>query len=299
MTLPRNTTRNAASALALILLAGACSVAGEESAFAPPLDILVPTAPGETPVPYSALATGTVKFSPSVLPAAWEFIQPRPNCAFPRPSAAAKIVYTYSYAGGSHTPAQYVEGNDANTIAAIRRAREAARPTSFEGAAIANEASTFMTSNAIEWTGQVDVLVTETERPVFLYLASYDPVLWNIQLAPGAKIDGIVVNAYEGGVIANGVDASRTAILSHKSARAADCDRPDEEKVPKLYGRKVDLQIERISGAGAFRALQVGPVPAQPFTPQPITRLQIHSIAHPFWGGREAAFQAFGAKGSR
>jgi hypothetical protein len=160
---------------------------------------------------------------------------------------------------------------------------------------MANEFANFRMSNKIEWAHKVDVLVTETKQPVFLYLASYDPILWNIQLAPGAKIDGIVINAYEGGIIANGVDASRTAIMSHKAMLGQKC--PDAKSpVPGHLGRKPDIYIDRISGGGEFRAMLVGPVPAQPFTPQPVTRLQISAIAQPFWGGREAAFRAFGGK---
>lgn len=328
-----NPARHLALGLALMAGLAACGPAGPAGA----PDTLVANARGEAPVPYAAIATTALPLDPATQPAAWEFIEPRPKCAIPRPSPLARIVYTYSYGGGDHTPAQFVEGRDSAQILAIRAAREAARTEDVRDAAVLRTAAAVMTSNAINWTDRVDVLVTETEQPVFLYLASYNAVLWNIQLAPGARIDGIVVNAYEGGIIANGVSPSRTAILSQQSmsgqrcftsgegfavtveeriagAKALNPDfdasryrqewkeeaRGNEEYhrriLPGILGRKVDLYVMPVAGS-AFSAMLVGPVPAQPFVPQPVTRLQVSAIAQPFWGSREGAFRAFGAKG--
>jgi hypothetical protein len=49
----------------------------------------------------------------------------------------------------------------------------------------------------------VDVIVTETSKPVYLVLAHYNRVLFNIHLAPGAKISRIAMIGYRGGGITN------------------------------------------------------------------------------------------------
>src|SRR6185295_16310108 len=89
--------------------------------------------------------------------------------------------------------------------------------------AFTREASAFAAGNEVEWSSRIDVLVTETEAPVFLYLSSYDPILWNIQLSPGARLDGVVVNSYDAGVIANGMDPARTALVSFANSPGAKC----------------------------------------------------------------------------
>lgn len=257
-------------------------------------DTLVAVRQQDDPVPYGAVARVALPLSAKEQPAEWEFLKTRSNCRVPRPSHHAAKYFAYSYGGGDHTPAQYVEGEDARKIAAIRAVRENADPKSFEAAAMVNEASTFMTSNAIEWTDRVDVLVTETEKPVYLYLSSYNSILWNIQLAPGARIDGIVVSAYEGGIIANGVTPSRTAILSQKNSGGQGCF--EQGATPPAFLRGHLSGYVETHGLGGFSAMLAGPVPETPFEPQPITRLQISDIAHPFWGTRKAAFEAFGAR---
>ena len=179
----------------------------------------------------------------------------------------------------------------------------------------------------------MDVLVTETKAPVFLVLTSYDPILWNVQLAPGAEIDGILVSAYEGGAIANGVSEKRTGFMGFdrapnrscrlkgrgkpvpSSVRIAGAKDLNPEFAPTLYkarwdqdyqdGRKyfaVDLArkfgkdpdwILTDSKGESFQAVLVGPVPNTPFKQQPITKLQIPSYVAPYWGTRKAAFKYF------
>jgi hypothetical protein len=200
--------------------------------------------------------------------------------------------------------------------------------------AFTREASAFMAGNEVEWSSRIDVLVTETEAPVFLYLSSYDPILWNIQLAPGASLDGVVVNSYDAGVLANGMDPERTALVSFANSPAAKCYvsapvraipvaqriaaarkiNPDfnpspymkewEEdyrkgqrfntEVTRLIGKRPDWVITHSADGNGVKAILVGPPPAAPFALQPITRLQIPSHITTYWGGRKDAFKAFG-----
>jgi hypothetical protein len=200
--------------------------------------------------------------------------------------------------------------------------------------AFTREASAFMAGNEVEWSSRIDVLVTETEAPVFLYLSSYDPILWNIQLAPGAEIDGVVVNSYDAGVIANGVDPARTALVSFANSPAPKCYakppvraipvaqriaaakkiNPDfnpspymkeweedsrkgqwfNSEVTQLIGKRPDWVITRSADGNGINAILVGPPPAAPFALQPITRLQIPSHITTYWGARTDAFKAFG-----
>jgi hypothetical protein len=45
--------------------------------------------------------------------------------------------------------------------------------------------------------GIINVVVTETQRPVYLSLASHDSAVWRIHTAPDVKIDGVSVVSYE------------------------------------------------------------------------------------------------------
>ena len=180
----------------------------------------------------------------------------------------------------------------------------------------------------------MDVLVTETEAPVYLVLTSYNAILWNIQLAPGAQIDGIVVSAYEGGAIANGTSARRTGFMGFDGSPNRSCRLdgrgkpvPTEVRIagakdlnpdfdPRGYKERWDAEYreaqkffavdlrQKIGKAptwllndargGSFQAVLVGPVPSEPFAQQPVTRLQIPSYVAPYWGTRKGAFKYFG-----
>lgn len=300
----------------------------------------VVVAKGQTPVTFGQVSIGQPNLASSEMPAQFEAIDADPNCRMPRPTQSAKVAYVYTYGGGVGTPLQYIaDGDDAAEIAArIARtkkvAKQVAREGSFVQAALAHEAAGFVKGNTVEWATRVDVLVTETQAPVFLVLTSYNAVLWNIQTAPGAKIDGIVVSAYEGGGIANGVDAKRTGFMGFDGAPNRACrlegrGRPvpsevraasalalnpnfdpssyksqwDDEyragqmffaqTLPRKIGKKPTWLLNDARG-GSFHAALIGPVPAEPFQQQAVTRLQIPSYVEPFWGTRKAAFKYFG-----
>ena len=286
------------------------------------------------------VASGQPVLAAKTPPPALEAVDAEPNCRVPRPSSRAKLTYVYTYGGGVKTPLQYIaDGTKADAIKARMAATKAvadevSRSGSFEQGALAREYAGFARGNAVEWTNRIDVLVTDTSAPVFLVLTSYNSVMWNIQRAPGVEIDGIIVSAYEGGAIANGVDARRTGFMGFDGSPNRGCylkgrgrSIPVEARVraaremnPEFdvasyrdrwqaeYRAGIDfyrMELPRRFGkapdrvladaAGeGFKAVLVGPVPQEPFEQQPITRLQVPSYIAPYWGTRSGAFDYFG-----
>lgn len=331
-------------AILALMGATACSPAalysgeGSGEMIAPETPLVV--ADGIGPAVMGQVAVGQPSLVSAQLPAVFETIDAEPNCRMPRPSRAAKVAYVYTYGGGVKTPLHYIaDGADADQIAArMAMTKEVAKQVSREGGfiegAIAREFAGFAKGNAVEWAKRVDVLVTETEAPVFLVLTSYNAVLWNVQLAPGAQIDGIVVSAYEGGAIANGTSARRTGFMGFDGSPNRSCRLdgrgkpvPTEVRIagakelnpdfdPRGYKERWDAEYrdaqkffsvdlrQKIGKAPtwllndargeSFQAVLVGPVPTQPFAQQPVTRLQVPSYVAPYWGTRKGAFKYFG-----
>jgi hypothetical protein len=329
--------RTIALATALTFLA-ACGPAGSKTVDPSTLVVVDENA---DQIAYGQITTGTPSLSPSVLPAKFEPVRTTSSCRTPRPSSAARIAYIYTYGGGNSVPVHHVNFNDTPEAAAERKRMlqelkkdRKSEPKSLVQSAVEKEAVGFAIGNAVEMSRQVDVLVTETDAPVFLYLMSYDSILWNIQRAPGVEIDGIVVNSYDAGVIANGVDAERTGFISFANSPNSKCyvsgqgrAIPASERVAaaKKMNPNIDLSsykqqweaeyresrvffhsdLPRLIGGrpdwvindargGKFQAALVGPPPAAPFEAQPVTRLQIPSTITPFWGTRKDAFKNFG-----
>ncbi|HFB55122.1 MAG TPA: hypothetical protein ENJ46_04285 [Hellea balneolensis] len=95
------------------------------------------------------------------------------SCHFPRASEEAKVVSITAYEG----PNEYFG------------------PLFF--AAKVNDEDGTPIRTLSKSAGVVNVIVTETQRPVYLSLASYDPVLWRIHTAPDVKLDGVSVISHE------------------------------------------------------------------------------------------------------
>lgn len=320
--------------------AAACSpsVEGSSELIAPDTPLVV--ADDQTSTLMSQISTGQPDLVSTRVPTIFETVDAEPNCRMPRPSGAAKVAYVYTYGGGVKTPLHYIaDGADAELIAARMAitkeiAKEVARQGSFIEGAIAREFAGFVKGNSVEWVKRIDVLVTETDAPVFLVLTSYDAVLWNIQLAPDAVIDGIVVSAYEGGAIANGVSSRRTGFMGFDGSPNRSCrlegrgkpvpsdvriagakelnpdfepsgyiERWDEEyrDGQKFFSIGLRQKIGKTptwllndARGGSFQAVLVGPVPETPFQQQAITSLQLPSYVAPYWGTRQGAFKYFG-----
>lgn len=328
------------SLIGLTACAPADMFSGEGSGerIAPETPLVV--ADGASTTLMNEVSVGQPNLVSAQLPAVFETVDAEPNCRMPRPGRDAKVAYVYTYGGGVKTPLHYIaDGEDADQIAArMALTKEVAKQVSREGGfiegAVARQFASFAKGNSVEWATRVDVLVTETEAPVYLVLTSYNAILWNIQLAPGAQIDGIVVSAYEGGAIANGTSARRTGFMGFDGSPNRSCRLdgrgkpvPTEVRIagakdlnpdfdPRGYKERWDAEYldaqkffsvelrQKIGKAptwllndargGSFQAVLVGPRPEQPFAQQPITRLQVPSYVAPYWGTRKGAFKYFG-----
>jgi hypothetical protein len=321
-----------------LLGAAACDNFGDTSSPIPPETLLAAADSQEAAVAYRQAVSGGIAFDAARPPVPFEILPVDSSCRKPKARSGAKAAYVYTYGGGVHVPLHHVNFQDTPEQAEERRRliRELKRGQPQN--ALAREAMAFTTGNAVEWSSRIDVLVTETGAPVFLYLSSYDPILWNIQLAPGATLDGVVVNSYDAGVVANGMDPERTALVSFDNSPGAKCyAKPPVRAVPvaqriaaarkinpdfnpnpymkeweedyrkgqrfdietmQLIGTRPDWVITRSADGNGIMAILVGPPPAAPFALQPITRLQIPSHITTFWGTRKDAFKRFGLEGA-
>ncbi len=313
-----------------LLVASACGNSGGNS-IAPSTPLVV--VDGQAAITYEQVTSGTSSLSPSILPATPEIIPTSTSCRTPKASSDARIAYVYTYGGGFRTPLHHIDRKDtpeaiAERVRMIQDRKKKAKT------AMQREALNMAIGNAVATSHQIDVLVTETEAPVFLYLTSYDSVLWNIQRAPGARIDGVVVNSYNAGAVANGVQASRTGLVSFDNSPGKKCYVSDPGRVIPVEDRiasakqlnpNVDLsrykeqweqefrdsnrfyrqEIKKLAGkhpewilndarGSKFNAVLVGPAPTKPFEGQPVHKLQIPSHITPYWGTRKDAYKAFG-----
>lgn len=315
-----------------LLGAAACDIADPAKPIPP--DSLLAVSGEQPTITYGEVVSGSYAFDAAGPPVPIETLPAGNGCRKPKARPGAKAAYVYTYGGGIHAPLHHVNFRDTPEQAEARRQmiREIRNGSSQN--AIAREALAFTAGNEAEWSSRIDVVVTETEAPVFLYLSSYDPILWNIQLAPGAELDGVVVNSYDAGAIANGMDASRTAIVSFANSPDARCYaeapiraisvakrieaarklNPDfnpgpylkeweadyrkgqnfDSQVARLVGKRPDWIITRSPDGNGINAVLVGPAPAAPFAIQPATRLQIPAHITTYWGSRKDAMKAFG-----
>ena len=324
--------------LSSVLLA-ACGKQTPKSAF--PADMNVVYDDAGDPAVLAEIVTRSEVLRADTVSANFEFVKVDPKCRAPRASRRAKVAYVYTYGGHNEVPVHHVEAENNKAANALRQevidfAISEMTDNSFTAGMMGREFAQFQMSNQLESPGRVEVLVTETDAPVFLYLSSYNSVLWNIQLAPGAELDGVVVDAYEGGVVANGAPENRTAFkvfskingvrcrtktyglpipVAERVASATDLNPnfdasryEDEWKrdykmaqdffrqtLPKLSGKKPSWILSNARG-GDFKAVLIGPVPAAPFEPQPIRRLQMPESVQPFWGTRLQALDYFGLR---
>jgi hypothetical protein len=317
----------------ILLFASACGDAGGKSM---PASTPLVVDDGQAALSYGQVTTGTPALSMSDLPAQPEVVRTNTSCRTPKASANARAAYVYTYGGGVSTPLQHINRIDtpetiAERAAMVRERRKNAKT------AIQREALNTFIGNAVNTAHQIDVLVTETDAPVFLYLTSYNSVMWNIQRAPGVEIDGVVVNSYKAGSVANGVEAARTGFISFDNSPGKKCYVsapgriiPVEERIAsaKKLNPNVDLtnykdqweqeyrsankfyrqDLKRLIGkrpewvlnnarGGKYNAVLVGPAPTEPFQGQPIDRLQIPSHITPFWGSKKDSYKAFGLAG--
>lgn len=251
-------------------------------------------------VAFSQIMTSAAGHDPAIKP---EFVSHKisPRCRMPRASAGAHMAYVYSYGGGFRTPMAH-----------------AYKATHQSG---------------VEYHQRTDVIVTETDAPVYLVLESYNAVLWNIQLAPGAQLQGVGVLSYEGGAVSGvpeGIDVGflafrgvgdkkcfkrggmmtptdirvERAAANNYTANASDRKKWDAEYkeakswrnswVPRTFGARFDVEIFP-DGSDDYDAVLVGPVPAAPIAPTSITRVHVPDHVHVAWGSRKDVLAEFDA----
>lgn len=282
---------------AIILAAAGLAACGAPSGPAgPDMVTRVYTATDQAELYYGQVVAPKAALDPANVPVI-ETVKTSTRCVLPKAGRGARKVLVYGYSGGPASPMfhSYKETGQ----------------------------------SAYQRAGRFDILVTETERPVYLVLASYNAVLWNLQLAPGAEIDGVSVLSYEGSALANGPQARRVGFLGYRGAPHSRCHklgkrplkpevsvarakatsgyvatRSDIERwqaeyrsakdwagryVPLKIGAAIDLEIYPEGARGQY-AILIGPVPEQPFAGQPVRTVQVADYVNPAWGTREEAF---------
>lgn len=131
------------------------------------------------------------------------------GCLLPTPSAEAEIVYVEIYAGYDDAPLYFVTHDD---IKAVRRYIEEnhERP----------DLERMVRINAAK---QVDVFVTETEKPVYLVLTAYDETIWSLQLGDGVQLDGIAIIGYEPQALAHAPSGVRIGYTVYDKSPQRSC----------------------------------------------------------------------------
>ncbi|HLO78103.1 MAG TPA: pentapeptide repeat-containing protein, partial [Magnetospirillum sp.] len=117
--------------------------------------------------------------------------------------------------------------------------------------------------------GRVDVTVTETTRPVALFLASYEGVEWNVATVPGARVVGAYVAGYHRSALLGLPNSVPVVVNTYADRKEAPC-----AKMPGYNGsdwRREGAALDRVAtavfGSGAdevqsFRdntAVTIGP----------------------------------------
>ncbi|MEL8055643.1 MAG: hypothetical protein AAGK66_05795 [Pseudomonadota bacterium] len=225
-----------------------------------------------------------------------------PRCAMPRAKSDDHIAYIRRYAGGYKTP--------------LAHAYKAA-----------NERGT-------EFHKRFDVVVTRTDKPVYLILDSYDAIMWNIVAAPGAKISGIGVMSYEGSSLANLPEKTKIGFLAFRGVKEKKCfnraqgspltaeesaaraleinryeaDARDMEKWRKeheLWKTYTSRWIPLTFGGqidenlypmrGDGDMVYVGPIPEEPFELTAVKTIHVPDSIYPAWGTRDEVLAEFDA----
>ena len=225
-----------------------------------------------------------------------------PRCVMPRAKSGDHIAYVYTYGGGHRTP--------------LAHAYKAAHQT------------------GQEYHVRSDVVVTRTDKPVYLILDSYNALMWNVVAAPGARISGVSVMSYEGSSVSGvpdgvdvgflafrGVDNKRcfnrnkgsTVPVDERVKRAAEngytATSSDRRKwaqdlkdsaewrnrwVPRTFGGQISESLYPHQETGYV--VHVGPQqPEAPYKMTPVTTVNVPDSIYPAWGTRDEVLAEFDA----
>lgn len=244
---------------------------------------------------YAQVVNPKILFDPAVMPPV-ETIPVGKRCSMPRASNGAKVVYINSYGGGERSPLH----------------------NSYKGK-----------EGSREHHKRIDIVITETEQPIYLLLDSYNSVLWNLQKAPGVEVDGVAIISYEPSSLLNGPKPNRVSfhglrgypgkrcyerggkpvsVKDRAAAARANGYEPTasdlqkyaetnremknwhERYIPRMIGKRIDEMIFPRND-GNYKAVMIGPIPATPIPGQPPEKLQVADYINVAWGTREAALQ--------
>lgn len=224
-----------------------------------------------------------------------------PRCAMPRASSSDHIAYVYTYGGGHKTPM-------AHAYKATGQGGE-------------------------EYHKRTDIVVTRTDKPVYLILDSYNSLMWNVVAAPGAQISGIGIMSYEGSSVSGvpeGVDVGflafrgvpnkkcfnrnrgstvsveervRRAAENNYTAKASDRrewaqDLKDGVEwrnrwIPRTFGGTIDEYFDSRKESGYV--VYIGDTPDQPYQMTPVRTVHVPDSVYPAWGTREEVLAEFDA----
>jgi hypothetical protein len=154
-------------------------------------------------------------------PAHFQAVRLPPNCALPKPSSGAEVVFVEIYSGYDDAPAYFITDD---AIKAVRKQID----TSGERPDLDR---LLKTSNA----KPVDVFVTEAARPVYLVLATYDETIWSLQLAAGVRLDGVAVIGYEPQALAHAPEDARVGFVVHDASPQRRCMVTPQRPVTKSW----------------------------------------------------------------
>lgn len=225
-----------------------------------------------------------------------------PRCAMPRASGSDHVAYVYTYGGGHKTPM-------AHAYKATGQGGE-------------------------EYYVRQDVVVTRTDKPVYLILDSYNAVMWNVVAAPGAEISGVGVMSYEGSSVSGVPEGVDVGFLAFRGV-------PNKRCFNRSKGSRMTAQ-ERAKATFEYNGYQatsndliewaedykdgkvwwdrwvpktfgkridetfnprkeggyvtfVGPQPEQPYQMTPVASVHVPDSIYPAWGTREEVLAEFDA----
>ncbi|MDJ0943065.1 MAG: hypothetical protein QNJ30_06355 [Kiloniellales bacterium] len=159
------------------------------------------------------------------------------GCALPAPSEGAKVVLVEVYGGNNELPLHFISGKDVAGVASYIKSTGERPPL-----------DRMVKSSAAD---QIDVLVTETERPVYLVLTAYDEIVWSLHLAEDARLDGISVIGHEAQALAHVPEGLRKAVVVFDQSPQRGCMVTPQHPVTESW--KALKAMNRKHGGEGFR----------------------------------------------
>ena len=168
----------------------------------------VTTADPDTTFWANEISEGFVEPSDNLVPASIVQRIGARRCEMPKPAPDAKIV-SVTANGGYRIPMYLV-------------ARGASEQYRRNTAAFGGSGAADRIADA-SWAHVIDVFVTESEKPVYLILGAYDTKLWNLNLADGVTLSGVVLVGYNVQSVTNLPDGVPASFISYSALSKDQC----------------------------------------------------------------------------